>query len=259
MNKTVWMLWLQGWDKSPSISRTCVESWKYYNPDWDIKLLDLESVGDYIDLEETLPNLNTNNISLSNIIRISLIKKYGGVWADSTLFCNRSLDEWLPEGTFLFNKPSPQRMMCDWFISGSGECPIIDIWYDATIQYWKWRISETDQFEQQYGWSHMLFQKCYEAVPVFRDTWDKVEKIEASCVSGRGLGPHYFVPYDYFFKNRVTNKEKDRISSQVDPVYKLTYKVDTDWRNNGIHPDDREILTTSKPNSSVDYLLNTIN
>ena len=58
MNKTVWMLWLQGWDKSPSISRTCVESWKYYNPDWDIKLLDLESVCDYIDLEDTLPNLN---------------------------------------------------------------------------------------------------------------------------------------------------------------------------------------------------------
>ena len=104
----------------------------------------------------------------------------------------------------------------------------------------------------------MLFQKCYDASEAFKETWDNVEKIEASCASGRGVGPHYFVPYNYFFKNRVTNKEKDRIASKVDPVYKLTYKVDTNWRSNGIHPGEQKIITLAEPNSSVEYLLNTI-
>ena len=258
MNKTVWMLWLQGWDKAPSISQTCVDSWKYYNPGWDVKLLDEQNVLEYLDIDEELPGLKTNNISLSNIIRISLIKKYGGVWADSTLFCNKSLDDWLPEGAFLFNRPSAQRMICDWFISGSGDSSIIDMWHNVTMQYWKWRIKETDQYEQHYGWSHMLFEKCYQGNELFKKTWDATQKIEASCTGIRGIGPHYFVPYNVFFKNKVSEEEIERIDSQVDPVYKLTYKIDTDWRNNGIHPGSQKIITPYFKKSSIDYLFNTI-
>jgi len=261
MNKTIWMLWLQGWDRAPTISDKCVESWKYHNPDWDIILLDENNYSNYIDLDKTLPGLNTNNISLSNIIRVSLIKEYGGVWADSTLFCNKSLDKWLPEDSFLFSNPSPTRMICSWFIFGERSSKIITDWYNSTVEYWKWRIENTDQYEQVYGWSHELFKKCYLKSDSFRKIWDSKDHIQASTSGNRGLGPHYFVPYEKYFFAPKNDEDVKRINSKVDPVYKLSYKVKTDWRNTnnrGIHPGNEKIKTPYISGGILDYLLETI-
>ena len=261
MNKTIWMLWLQGWDNAPDICLKCVESWKYYNPDWKVVLLNASNYSNYIDLDKTLPGLNTNNISLSNVIRISLIKEYGGVWADSTLFCNKSLDKWLPEDSFLFSNPFPKRMICDWFIFGERSSKIITDWYNSTIQYWKWRIENTDQYEQVYGWSHELFKRCYLKSDSFRKTWNSKDHIEASTSGNRGLGPHYFTPYHKYFFSSLTEEEKNRIDSKVDPLYKLTYKVKTNWKNpnnRGIHPGNEKINVKYSDKSPINYLLNTI-
>ncbi len=37
MNNTIWITWFQGWDNAPEISQKCLESWKHYNPDWNIE------------------------------------------------------------------------------------------------------------------------------------------------------------------------------------------------------------------------------
>ena len=261
MNKKIWILWLQGWDKAPNISLRCVESWRHYNPEWEVVLLDSKNISQYLNLEEVLPGLDTNNISLSNIIRISLIQKYGGVWADSTLYCNRSLDEWLPSSAFLFHQPTPDRMISDWFIAGTPESPIIQTWYSATIQWWRLRIEHTNQYEQRYGWSHSLFGLCYNQNKLFKDTWDNTLKIGADCspTSPRGSGPHYFVPYHEYYFTPMSQAEKDIIDSKVDPVYKLSYKVNTDWRSpdsKGIHPGQEKIITPYVSGSCIDYLLN---
>lgn len=259
MNKKIWMLWLQGWDNAPSLSKKCVESWRYYNPDWNVILLDSSNISEYLDLDKVFPRLNTNNISFSNIIRISLIKKFGGVWADSTLFCNKPLNDWLKvEDTFLFNKPSNTRMICDWFIKGTSSSKIILDWYKATENYWKWRIEKTDQYEQRYGWSHDLFKKCYNNSSEFKTIWDSTLKIEASTIGIRGKGPHLFVPYERYFNQLITIEDKNRIDSKLDPVYKLTYKVNTNWRSNGIHPGNEKIVTPYIIGSPIDYILNSI-
>jgi hypothetical protein len=73
-----------------------VETWYKFNPDFTIKVLNNDNFTDYI---TDLPD-NFNNLMIqhqSDIIRLSLLEKYGGVWIDSTIFLNTSLSNiWYP-------------------------------------------------------------------------------------------------------------------------------------------------------------------
>jgi mannosyltransferase OCH1-like enzyme len=51
MIKTIFILWFQGFDNAPIIVKKCVDSWKHYNPDWNIILLDHTNLCKYIDLD----------------------------------------------------------------------------------------------------------------------------------------------------------------------------------------------------------------
>lgn len=261
MNKTIWILWLQGWDNAPNIAQKCVESWKFYNPNWDIKLLDSNTVKDYLPFDDILPGLDTNNISYSDIIRLCLLKYYGGVWADSTVFCNKPLDDWIPKGTFLFDNPSKNRMIANWFIKSEESSNLMEIWYTEMIKYWKYRIKSTDQFYQDYGWPHRIFSDCYSQNFIFREEWDSCVKMTCNAEGMRGLGPHYFVPYEKYFYEELTENVKSIIDLKIHPIYKLSYKINTDWKNknaNGIHPLNEKIEVDFLEGGSLDYLLKTI-
>jgi hypothetical protein len=262
MNKTIWMMWNQGWDKAPDISLKCVESWKYYNPDWKVVLLDSNNINDYIPLDKELPGLNTNNISLGDIVRLSLMKHRGGVWADATVFCNKPLENWAPEGTFLFSTPMKGRRVASWFMKAEKDSYIMDKWYSSMVEWWRWRIAQTDQYEQRYGWIFDLFDQCYINDLKFAEIWDAVLPI--SCrhdTGGRGIGPHFFCPYDEHFYEELTEEVKSVIDLKIHPVYKLSYKTNTNWRNEkcrGIHPSDEKITINYLEGGSLDYLLHTV-
>ena len=74
-NKTIWLTWFQGWDNAPEIAERCLDSWRYYNPDWTIVLLDDTNYKDYCKIDEVLPGLQTNNISLGDILRLFLAQR----------------------------------------------------------------------------------------------------------------------------------------------------------------------------------------
>ena len=51
-NKTIWLIWFQGWDNAPEIAERCLDSWRYYNPEWTIVLLDDTNYKDYCKIDE---------------------------------------------------------------------------------------------------------------------------------------------------------------------------------------------------------------
>lgn len=263
MKKVIWRLWNQGWDNAPSICRKCSDSWAYQNPDWEIRELSKEDLNSYVDIEGVLPGLKTNNICYSDIVRIFLLKEHGGVWCDSTVFCNKPLDKWLTHKPFLFSYPFSYRMIASWFISSGNDPYIIDSWYNRVVEYWKYRIAETDQMTQHVPnnnpWFHELFQQEYFRNQVFKARWDSVEKIQ--CPVGK-QGPLQFAPdyLDCFFGE--SNPEFESfIDSQTVPVFKLSYKIKTDWRavslkdaGNG----SNKIDTPYREGGKLDYIINTI-
>jgi len=236
MEKTIYILWFQGFINAPDIIKKCVDSWRYYNPNWNIILLDDNNLKDYIDLNEYF-NVNKKfnqmlKSHLSDIIRTILLKKYGGVWADATLFCNQSLDNWLYKYTkndfFAFDKPGPDRLISNWFLYSKKNGYIINKWLDSTIQYYK-----SHNTAHTYFIHHYLFGDLYNSDHIFKNNWDDVPKISAD-------GPHS-VQLKMF--NDINNETKYQIDNKNIPLYKLTYKCD--FNNNS-------------KNSVLSYLYSTI-
>ena len=47
LNKTIWLLWLQGWDNAPWLVKEVAKSWQLNNPDWKIRLLTNQNIKFY--------------------------------------------------------------------------------------------------------------------------------------------------------------------------------------------------------------------
>ena len=97
LEKNIFLLWLQGWDKAPWLQRKVLDSWIINNPDWNIKLIDQNNLGQYLnDIDYIYDEKKEISAQAkSDIVRLGLLKKYGGIWADSTLLCMQPLDHWV--------------------------------------------------------------------------------------------------------------------------------------------------------------------
>lgn len=56
-----------------NIAHKCVESWKYHNPSWKVNKIKKDQC------------------------KYKVLEEHGGLYLDPYLFCNKSLDEWLPK------------------------------------------------------------------------------------------------------------------------------------------------------------------
>ena len=134
--KKLFMYWHQGWKNAPDMVKRCAATWQEHNPTWNINLLDSATVGEKVKLPPAAKTLNLPLPALSDVIRICLLKQYGGVWADATLWCVRPLDDWIDSvcaraGFFAYDKPGPDRPISSWFLAAGTDCRIVDLWYSA--------------------------------------------------------------------------------------------------------------------------------
>jgi hypothetical protein len=143
IERNIWLLWLQGFDSAPDLVRVCSESWARENPGWRVHLLSRDRLGEHLDEDfaRDLFALGLPPQKTANLIRLYLISRHGGVWADADCYCARPLDDWLPEaaenGFFAFrfdadawleeNKGrivsrlsgrSLDRVLGNWFLAG---------------------------------------------------------------------------------------------------------------------------------------------
>ena len=233
MNKSVYMLWLQGFDRAPSIVKRCVQSWQYYNPSWTIVLLDTTNLKDYIDDLDNYIDLSQYTIErqeIANIVRCILLHRYGGVWADATVFCNQPLDEWLhkyiEQGFFAYAAPGKDRLLSNWFLYSDKENYIMERWRDAIVHF---HVNNNSK-PHPYFIHHYLFKDLYTQDTEFKECWDRVPKLSAN-----GLGPHYIQEQGLF--KPLTKQVKHAIDSKVTALYKLQHspKGQIHTRNTILH------------------------
>ena len=273
LNKTIWMCWFQGWDKAPDISKRCVESWIHYNPGWDVILLDNNNYKQYISIDEKLPGLDCNYIALGDVIRVFLLKEHGGIWADSTTWCNKPLDDWIHDyddsffctrGDQIYHLPALKRVLETWFMMAKPNSYMYEKMYEGTIKHWTYRINETDQFEHRYAPINIMLDGLLKSDPKIVEIFNSRDHIDVwhdHTSRTYGNGPHLFTPYPHTFFGQMDERIKNRIDSKVDPLYKLTYKEQTDWRSSdmkGIHPSDEVIDLKMSKGSPIEYLLNSL-
>lgn len=88
--KQIWMLWWQGEEDAPSVVKLCISSMRQNNPEWKVTVLSKDNYQEYVQIDEhILARFNNGEVSvqlLSDLIRSELLYRYGGLWADATVF-----------------------------------------------------------------------------------------------------------------------------------------------------------------------------
>ena len=93
--------------------------------------------------------VNDDPVSKSDLIRLHLLRKYGGYWVDATLFCHQSLDSWaasieevetapthilIPNGIEVNNI---RLVLSTWFLGSIPNSKLFRKWEEECIRYWK--------------------------------------------------------------------------------------------------------------------------
>lgn len=185
MRRIVWTCWFQGWERAPRLVRQCARSFEAMNPSWEVRRLDAQGARQIAPLEDYLDpkRRKLTAAALADVLRIHLLRGFGGVWADATVLCRRPLDDWLPavtapSGFFAFDRPAEDRPVASWFLAAEPGAPLVSAWAERVAGYWAHRTRVDEYF-----WFHRLFERLCEEEPWAAAAWGGTPKISAD-------GPH---------------------------------------------------------------------
>lgn len=212
--RIVYMYWDRGLDNAPEICRFCRDSWHRLNPGWQIVELDRASATDILDPSD-LPS-DIEPCHYADLLRLELLSRTGGVWADATLLCLKPLDEWLPMNlaqadAFVFSNPAPDRLISNWFIAALDQSEVIQRWKAASMGYWRGRRRPP----RNYFWQHALWQRLVLLDRNFRAHYRSMPRLSADTCQRMlyGLRRGHFSDRDY---NLIA----------ISPLQKLSHKDD---------------------------------
>ena len=152
--KIIWMCWFQGLDQldQNSLNGKCINRWINLNPDWDVKVLSNQSIKEYVpEFFEIIKSSPKRSIQAkSDLLRILLLDKFGGVWADASVFPKYPLtdfyDKVVNETGFFTYRFMPRggydrRKKCEtvsWFLcTNKRQHQLIQAWKKQYIKNFK--------------------------------------------------------------------------------------------------------------------------
>ncbi len=256
-------MWHQGYETAPEIVKLCLRSWRRFNPEWKIIALDRHSLEKYLDAS-TLDYFKRKDLTIqavSNIIRLCLLTKYGGVWVDATVFCCKPLNAWLPayfsSGFFAFQYPARDRLISSWLIAADANNILLRKLHEEYLSFWSNNYFSNQnnkfgklaikilsgRFRKHTGdslfWFSFVPRKILRVYPYFvfhfifnrivlenedcREAWQCVKEFKADF-------PHRL----QFFKKRKSVRQAIAfIDGSLPPVFKLNWRediADSYWR-----------------------------
>lgn len=107
-DQTIFVYWKQGWDKAPDIVKKCIGSVKANACNHSVILLDENNVKDYVQMPDYIEckhkDGHIKEALYSDLLRLSLLIKYGGCWIDATCFLSKPIPQYLfNSGFFMFS------------------------------------------------------------------------------------------------------------------------------------------------------------
>ena len=192
----IWVMWWQGEKEMPPIIRMNYNSLKRNANGHKINLITNENYLNLVELPDYIISKFERNIinltHLSDIIRVALLSKFGGLWLDATIYVTSPLPEemnvyywstkWVldrneknsyPLWRALWNISSIPKLtitqcMGIWFSCPNN--PIFDCLTDFWLEYWK------NESNTPYYWTTEVFLNgvMYDQIPAVKNMIDEV-------------------------------------------------------------------------------------
>lgn len=123
--KILWTYW-HSLEKMPEFVRKCIETWRVHNPDYVINVVTSKTFSKYVGFEESYRIKHWKFMDsaqrMSDLVRLALLSKYGGIWLDASCVCYESFN-WVQvykESVIMYKIPEigvPES----WFIACTRE------------------------------------------------------------------------------------------------------------------------------------------
>ena len=155
----VWVCWFQGMEKAPALVQKCYASVRDNLTDREIVLITSENLEQYVQFPDyILDKWNAGIIThthLTDLLRLELLIKYGGMWLDATVFCSEKRemipDYFFDSDLFFYQCLKPGRdghcqYISSWLMSAKTNNRILMATRELCYEYWKKNDSMDDYF-----------------------------------------------------------------------------------------------------------------
>jgi|19_taG_2_1085344.scaffolds.fasta_scaffold00733_7 hypothetical protein len=104
MIRKIWTCWFQGEDDPgmPELNRICKKRWIEFNDQWDYTVITNDNIAEYIPeycamMHSYGHEFHRSYTNKADVLRLFLLQKYGGVWADTSVYPMMPLDDFYDE------------------------------------------------------------------------------------------------------------------------------------------------------------------
>lgn len=187
--RVIYSAWLQGAAQAPALVRLCFERWARLNPEYQLRVIEASEAAAILS-PYRLPPVPAQ--AMTDMLRIELLRRHGGIWVDASLLPIRPLAHWLPPCDFFaYAQPGPDRPLSSWFIAAAPG-PMPEALWIEILRFWSRprRLAQyaggiippdpvasvapeaggTSEF-YPYFWLHYLFRHLLETDPDFAAAW----------------------------------------------------------------------------------------
>lgn len=212
----VWICWFQGMERAPLIVQKCYASVKEHMPDREIIILTEDNLSEYVTFPDFIMEKWKKGIithtHMTDLLRLELLIRYGGMWLDATVFCSGGEIEpyFTDSDLFFFQTLKPGRdgqstYISSWLMSARTNNKLLAATRELCYAYWKKHNSIIDYF--------LLHDFLSIVLDYYSEDWKRV-------VPRDNAAPHIlllrlFDPYDAILWNSVKKQT---------PFHKLSYK-----------------------------------
>jgi hypothetical protein len=152
----IWFCWLQGIENAPKLVQTCFRSIEKISG-WQVVLITKDNYIDYTDLPKYITEKwsqgKISNTHFSDILRLDLLVRNGGLWIDSTVyFTGDFIPKFISDSDlFLFQNLKPgfnghTFRVSSWLIFSKTNNKILSKTRELIFEYWKCNNSLIDYF-----------------------------------------------------------------------------------------------------------------
>lgn len=177
----IWVCWFQGMGNAPKLVQNCIQSIKRYNEHSQIVLITADNFMNYVDISHVIINKwkcgIIDNTHFSDIIRVHLLARHGGVWIDSTCLMLATIPkEILCSDFFIFHSHGEFAftLVQSCFIRCRKNNYIMRKWVAAIDRYWEQENLRIHYFLLHLTFIALLqtdekFMKEFNNIPVMND------------------------------------------------------------------------------------------
>lgn len=214
----VWICWFQGMEKAPGLIQKCYQSVKENMSEREIIALTVDNIKDYIDFPDYINEKWKSGVithtHMTDLLRLELLIKYGGMWLDATVFCSGGeiAPYFFDSDLFFYQCLKPGRdghstYMSSWLMSAKTNNKILMAVRYLCYEYWKEYDSMVDYF---------LFHDFMSIVlDYYPKDWSKI--VPRDNATPHELLLRLFEPYDEDIWVAIKGQT---------PFHKLSYKYE---------------------------------